>query len=319
MARYAYVFKSKLLDYNDEYLNQKKAEMTIPVMLLDPPTYALMEYKYRGFIRFMSIHCHYMLKSQFRELYGKSRTAGQNALQELIKHGILSEGSFRGCHYVYPTNKAMKFTFGESFIPVRPHVSDVILLSHFLRVELFLQDHHGQSYPIAFPTDQPTSFLPVENKDHGFYTHLQKLRTRNCFYLGYTTKEDNKKIDCLFYAMTHFHSSAQTRYEKALEALEAHAKNTSTTFQLLVLCESDVHRKMAEYVLHKATKKLTKKNTVPIGNGQFGEIPPKIQRCIGFEVINTNLERYFIRGDNDKHIRESDFEELNDIIDVFYG
>lgn len=152
--------------------NDKRESMEIPMELMDVAAYAVIEKKYKRFLETQIRFFPYILKSQWRIMYGKSRGAGHNVLKELVDLKVLGEANYRGCHYVYPITRAMKWYLKDKAAkPMNSKVnrsSDLPLLDSFMRAEYFL--HRGN--PLAI------SPLPFFNRQLKQLNVLPRLYTR---------------------------------------------------------------------------------------------------------------------------------------------
>ncbi|WP_141505078.1 hypothetical protein [Paenibacillus luteus] len=114
--------------------------MTISGVLIDPAIHATIDRHYKRFLEVLLEYFPYILKTQWRELYGKSKMTGHNAVNELVELKVLGEGSFKGCHYVFPITRAVKwYTKKENANPFVQKQSNNKLLDHFMRAEYFLR------------------------------------------------------------------------------------------------------------------------------------------------------------------------------------
>lgn len=114
--------------------------MTISGVLIDPAIHATIDRHYKRFLEVLIEYFPYILKTQWREFYGKSKMTGHNAVNELVEMKVLGEGSFKGCHYVFPITRAVKwYTKKENVNPFVQKQSNNKLLDHFMRAEYFLR------------------------------------------------------------------------------------------------------------------------------------------------------------------------------------
>lgn len=124
--------------YHDDPTNFET--MTISGVLIDPAIHATIDRHYKRFLELLLEYFPYMLKTQWRELYGKAKMTGHYAVNELVELKVLGEGSFKGCHYVYPLTRAVKwYTKRENANPFVQKQSNNKLLDHFMRAEYFLR------------------------------------------------------------------------------------------------------------------------------------------------------------------------------------
>lgn len=128
----------EIRSYHDEQANFQT--ITVSGTLFDVSTHAIIERHYARFLEVLVKYFPYMLKGQWRDFYGKARRTGHYAVNELVELKVLGEGSFKGCHYVYPLTKAMKwYTKREKVNPYKQQQSNNYLLDHFMRAEYWLR------------------------------------------------------------------------------------------------------------------------------------------------------------------------------------
>jgi hypothetical protein len=128
----------EIRSFHDEPKNFEK--ITIKGNSFDVAVFANVERYYSMFLRTQIEYFPYVLKGQWREFYGKSRGTGHNTINNLIEMKLIGEGQFKGCHYVYPLTRAMKWhSDNEAAKPFKPKLSNNLLLDNFMRVEYFLR------------------------------------------------------------------------------------------------------------------------------------------------------------------------------------
>lgn len=165
---------NKIRNFHNDEENFEK--MQIKGNLIDVSVYANIEKKYAMFLKTQIEHFPYMLKSQWRYMFGKSRGSGHNAIKNLVDMKVLGEQKFKGCHYVYPLTRAVKWYKNEG--NAKPmdskanRQSDLPLLDNFMRAEYFL--HTGQLIKLNPSSFFKNQFWCRTDKDYLAKKILQK-------------------------------------------------------------------------------------------------------------------------------------------------
>lgn len=314
--------------------------ITIPGNLFDVEVCAMIERYYAKFLHTQIRNFPYMLKTQWREMWGRSRKSGHYGLQELIDAKVLGVGHFKGCHFVYPLTRAMKWYGGNADAkPMESRVSDNLLLDYFMRAEFFLREEYPlySSSEYAFsnlesliqhiPPDAIEVYLPqvsyfdVEEEflvafpqcaQH--YTTraprtvlnmvksaLDSFTKRNCYIKDVAV--DRPQGFRLEMCVIHYPDSSRSRYHRLIRDLTALcACFHDSSFGLTVLADSDKTQRKASDLLSEVVKQREKKKSP--------------NRCEKVTVVNTNIARYYQRGDNNLKVHESVVKDIEWIVNM---
>lgn len=115
-------------------------EIHIRLDLFDPHVYLDIKTKYEKYLEMMYFYFPYMLKSQFYQLYGKSKNTNISVVNDLIHMKLIKEVPIAGNHYILPLSRMSQY-FEQKKSPTRFKVKPSFhtLLDHFMRAELFVK------------------------------------------------------------------------------------------------------------------------------------------------------------------------------------
>ena len=318
--------------YHDD--EDRFRRMTIRGDLFDVRVYAHIERHFAEFLRLQIKYFPYILKSQWRAMYGKDRKTSHYALQELIEMKVLSEGQFMGCHYVFPATRAMKWYFGDpNARNMEPRVTDRTLIDHFMRVDFFLQ-HERPLYVEAkeafkdfdtfvskLPRDVINFYMPsidpyrIEDEFVPVFGNkvsriqldtalgvtemvkeaLDVVQRRNCYIEEIALDRENGFR--LAACVVHFDSSGKSRYHTLIRDLSLICNCFEhNTLTLRVITECAREEDKARDLLEQVMAQRARQKLL---NG-----------CQSVTITNLNTSRYYQKGDTDtRHSNEADEED----------
>lgn len=309
-------------------------EMTIRGNLIDVGVYAMIERYYAEFLRTQITYFPYMLKSQWREFYGLTRKASHYKLQDLIDAKVLSEGQFKGCHFVYPATRAMKWYKEDPDAKnMEGRKPDRQLIDCFMRAEFFLREKDPlylsatdafteiENVLRSLPDEAVSQYLPdtsryeIENrfveafgskiKIGAYETQRQVLQLvkdaldiltrRNCYIKS--VKLDRASGFQLEMCVTHFIDSSKSRYHALIQDISLICECFRVNaFTLFVLTDSEKEQQSASELLGQVFKQRKKGK--------------KVNRCTKLVVRNMNIARYYQRMEIEQYVNESDLKDI---------
>lgn len=337
----------RIRDFHNE---DKRETIEIPVGLFDVAAYASIEKKYKRFLETQIDYFPYMLKSQWRIMYGKSRATGHHAIKELVELKTLGEANYKGCHYVYPLTRAMKWrTKDKSAKPMDSKVkrsSDVPLLDSFMRAEYFL--HKGM--PLM------TNLLPILNVllkrlevsprilPGGYKPLYEKWKGKRIFKNNSLNIELDKKgepihidqnpesykfialcINTLIDRRCYFETFSMTKDSLIVNLVVTHFGDTNINRFIEIIEDMNEINNCFNHI--KVRMKILCENedqSLNIGNRLKRALVRRrnslnISDCIdvnSVSVYNTKIERYFVEGDSDE-LYKDDLSELERVLSTF--
>ncbi|MGD7052988.1 hypothetical protein [Sutcliffiella horikoshii] len=142
----------RLQDIRDRQEKRRQKGFLVPDDLMDVVDYAVIERDHAEYLRLMIEYSPYVLKMQYRQFIGKSRTHGDELIKVLVDRKILGTKKFRGLVYLYPLKKAMVWFHQRKEIQskkedklvevkgFRPEPSPKLLLNYFSKAEFIIKN-----------------------------------------------------------------------------------------------------------------------------------------------------------------------------------
>lgn len=131
---------NRLQEIRTYHENFSSKTLDIRLDLFDPHVYLTIQMKYEKFLEIMYYYFPYMMKSQFYQMYGKSKNTNISTVNELIDMKVIREVQIAGNNYILPISRMSQY-FEQQKQPARFKVKPSLhtLFDHFMRAELFVR------------------------------------------------------------------------------------------------------------------------------------------------------------------------------------
>lgn len=319
-----------LKEARDKQELKKKEQLIIPADLIDVVDYAQIERDHAEFLRIMIETTPYILKTQYRQFYGKSRTYVNELLRFLEERNIVGRSTYRGLIYYYPLKKALSWYYGIKDVKgYRRNVSERFLLESFCRAEFILMRDTDYSfiydlksyltnfdYPDINVRYYPSSdrlqlerIASFSKEKLSSFVHKTVSFLKNSIHILYF--DVNKEAVTVDAYIVHYEGMDFVHYNRNLKSLydftgvfDVDVKNV----RLFVLRERGTEKEDIKKYLSNAKQNVIRDQGKSIASGQL--LNKNKQTNFGFYIIILNLSRYYQKEYLDQDFLSGDNSEM---------